>query len=73
MNSQAQTKKSAYRAPWAWAALGAVLGVSAIALAVQRKGGVKKPLMESLDDLFRICEADCRDLESRYPQNSMAS
>ena len=73
MDETQQTKKSGAKGPLAWAAFGVLIGVGIAAIALNRKAGESKPLRESLEDLFRTCEADCQDLESRYSQSSLAS
>lgn len=74
MNHHEQTKKSSkLGTPWAWVALGIVVGASALVLANQRRSSAAKAIGETLEDLFNLCENDCRDLETRISNTQLAS
>ncbi|MCC7102172.1 MAG: hypothetical protein IT206_03740 [Fimbriimonadaceae bacterium] len=59
------TKKSSPSRTLAWVTLGVLLGVGVATYALKRSRGEEASLGDTLDDLFRVCEADCNALENR--------
>ena len=63
-----KTQKSPVTRTLAWTAFGVLVGVGIAAYAIKRRNGEEVTLGETLEDLFKVCEADCESLESGISQ-----